>query len=165
MKQVMQSLVKSLNLSAGESAVYGDVDGILCNVRFYRTPLKDMYPNLIARMLAPKCEQVDIDAFVSRKGGADLAHIGTYLSDNYPIYRAEKARYRNGAMSVYLEKDGSVNIKASYIGEFLHFLSAYLHENGYYTACTQCGQSEGVSYDPDAHTAVCAQCHINRAKL
>jgi hypothetical protein len=165
MKQIIQSLVKSLNLSAGESIVYGDVDGILYYVRFYRTPLRDMYPSLIARLLAPKCEEVDIKAFVSRKDGADLRHIGTRLSDNYPIYRAEKARYRNGEMSVYLQKNGSVNIKASYIGAFLHFLSDYLHENGYYTACTQCGQSEGVSYHPDAHTAVCAQCLINRAKL
>lgn len=165
MKQIMQSLSKSLNLSAGDSIVYGDVDGILYTVRFYRTPLRDSYPSVIARLLAPKCEEVDIKAFVSRKGGADIRHIGTCLSDNYPVYRAEKERYMDGEMSVYLQKNGSVNIKASYISEFLNFLSDYLHENGYYTACTQCGQSEGVSYNPGAYTAVCAQCQINSAKL
>jgi len=165
MKHIMQSVSKSLNLSAGESVVYGDVDGILYNVRFYRTPLKDTYPSLMARLLAPKCEEVKIKAFVRSKGGADLRHIGTFLSDNYPLYRAERERYSDGEMSVNLHKNDSVNIKASYISGFLHFLSDYLQENGYYTACTICGKSEGVSYNPEAHTAVCAQCLINRAKL
>lgn len=165
MKQIMQSVSKTLNLSAGESVVYGDVNGILYNVRFYRTPLKDSYSGLVERLLAPKCEGVGITAFVSRKGDADLRHIGTFLSDNYPVYRAEKERYRDGEMSVYLQKNDSINIKASYISEFLHFLSDYLHENGYYTACTKCGRSEGVSYNPKSNTAICAQCLINCAKL
>lgn len=165
MKQIMQSISKSLNLSAGESIVYGDVDGILYNVRFYPAALKDSYSGLMERLLAPKCEGVDIKAYVSRKGGADLRHIGTFLSDNYPVYRAEKERYMDGEMTVSLQKNDSVNIKASYISEFLHFFSEYLHENGYYTACTQCGRSEGVSYHPETHKAVCAQCIINSAKL
>lgn len=165
MKRIMQSICKSLNLSAGESIVYGDVDGILYTVRFYRAPLKDTYSSLMERLFTPKCEEVDVKAFVNRKGGADLRHIGTFLSDNYPIYRAEKARFMDGEMSVLLQKNGSVNIQASHISEFLHFFSDYLHENGYYTACTKCGKNEGVSYHPEAHTAVCAQCLINRAKL
>ncbi len=165
MKQIIQSVSKSLNLTAGESIVYGDVDGILYSVQFYRTPLKDSYSSIMDRLLAPKCEGVCIKAFVSRKGGADLRHIGTFLSDNYPVYRAEKERYRDGEMSLFLQKNDSINIKASYISEFLHFFSDYLHENGYEPACTKCGRGEGVSYHPEAFTAVCAQCLVNSAKL
>ena len=165
MKRIMKSLAKKLNLSMNGSTVYGHVNDILYNIRFYRTPLRDCYSNLIERLFAPKYEKIDIDAFVRRKGDFDLAHIGTYLSDHYPIYRAERVRYRNGEMSLCLEKKNSTNIKASYIAEFLYFLSEYLAQNGYYSACTKCGSNEGVAYDYNEKTGICAQCLLKEARL
>lgn len=163
MAKIYNKLAKKLGFENRDNIVYGRLNEIYVNVRFNKVPRKGKYMSVMDRSKDIKYDSVNIDVYAYRKEGVDLKEINKLLEMSIATYTVNKASLIDGRLSLFLFKNTNGDIKVSYVMKFLDFFTKYLSSNEYYSACSSCGNTNGLSktYENDIVKEVCEGCLAN----
>lgn len=145
MAKIAANLAKKLNFTTRGDIAYGCINGFYVYVKLNKAPKQKSFNGLIDKLFEIKYDSANIDVFATRRDGIDLKAISRVFEDNYWVYKASKFQNVDGGFFLYLYKNNSINIKVSYIINFLNYITEYLNTNGYYSACSICGSIDNIS--------------------
>ena len=101
-----------------------------------------------------------VSCFIKRDTGTNLAGINAFLETKRKKYKNAKAVYNGSVVTITIPN--FLKLSAQLVAEFLHEVSAYLHENNYYSAgCNLCGSTDnlGFTFYNGLITEICSDCH------
>lgn len=167
MAKLAAKLAKKLDFKSRDDIAYGCINGIYVCVKLNRAPKRDTFESLIDKLTEIKYDSANIDIFVNRRDGIDLKDISKLFEENYWVYKASKFQSTDSGFFLFLYKNDSVNIKASYIVNFLNYITDYLNANSYYSACSICGSNDNLScLDIDGAIKVrCLNCQLKDSSM
>ena len=167
MAGIHKRLAKKLNFEYENNQIYGSFNDFFINIILNKAPKKSVYSNLIEKLFEPKYDSANIYVYTNRKNGIDIKQISNLFEENYWIYCASRFKEVNGGFFLFLQKNGSVNIKLSYIEAFLEFLTNWLKSESHYSSCNICRSDDNLSMiNEQGHIkVVCENCRLKTKTL
>ncbi len=176
MASVITQIAKKWSLTEHETLVYGRVNDIFVNLTFVKHVRKNdsmQNPNLnksvenylLEAIFQPKYEYVTIDFYVDRKTDIDEREVSGFLEEQYENYKTSLPTYVKGHFGITLYQRDTLNVKASYVIDFLKAMTGFFSEHGYFSGCQKCGSDDNLSQIVFAGraTEICENCRLKEA--
>ena len=178
MASVITQIARKWNLKQHENLLSGRVNDIFVNLTFVKHVRKNdsmQRPDynksvenyLLEAIFQPKYEYVTIDFYVDRKSGIDEREVSGFLEEQYESYKTSLPTYVKGHFGITLYQRDTLNVKASYVIEFLKVMTGFFSENGYFSGCRKCGSDDNLSQTVLAGraTEICENCRLKEASF
>ena len=176
MASVITQIARKWNLTEHETLAYGRVNDVFVNLTFVKHVRKNdsMEQNNYSILAAasvfeaifqPKYEYVTIDFYVDKKSGIDEREVSGFLEEHYENYKTSLPTYVKGHFGITLYQRETLNVKASYVIDFLKAMTGFFSEHGYFSGCQKCGSDDNLSQIVFAGraTEICENCRLKEA--
>ena len=173
MASVITQIAKKWNLKQHETLLSGRINGIFVNLTFVKHVRKNASMEqkdyskpaaayVFEAIFQPKYEYVTIDFYVDKKSSIDEREVSGFLEEQYENYKTSLPTYVKGHFGITLYQRDTLNVKASYVIEFLKAITGFFSEHRYFSGCQKCGSDDNLSQIVFAGraTEICENCRL-----